>query len=425
MGVRPRWFHILWWCWLTATIAYAQPAATPPAGEALGVQLLTMGPGPAVWERFGHNALVVIEHSSGVNRAYNFGVFDFNDADFIPRFVRGDMRYWMESDETLDMVGPYFQQGRDVWGQVLALSPEQARALFNALEVNALPHNKHYTYHYFLDNCSTRVRDAIDRATGGQLRPQLQAMPTGATYRKHALIGLAEAPLLAVGVDYALSARADRPLSAWEESFLPVRLMEHLQQVTLTDAGGASRSLVERRRALHADETGRYRLPEHPPRRWPAMLALGLAGGAAMALAGPAARRSRLGRWLAGGVWGAWGLLAGVGGMFLLGVWTLTAHVTSYANENLLLTSPIAILLAGLGPLAAAGRARMMTRAVVAFCAASAGVGLMVKAFPAFSQQNGSIIALTLPLWIGAGIGVWWRTRATTPASSPVQEPSA
>lgn len=403
---------------LVASAAPAQdapPPTTRPAMSGLGVQLFTMGPGPAVWERFGHNAVAVIDHDSGVNRAYNFGVFDFNDADFLARFVRGEMRYWMEPADTLEMVGPYVQQGRDVWGQALALSQPQARAMFDALEVNALPHNKYYTYNYYTDNCSTRIRDVIDRAAGGQVRPQLEAVRTGSTYRHHTLIGLAEAPLLAFGVDFALSAYGDRELNAWEESFLPVRLMGHLRRVMVDDGAGGRRPLVEMDRTILAADDPRFRLPERPPTRWPAMLAIGLAGGAAMALAGLRAPHSAFARWLAAGLWGGWGLIAGLGGLFLLGMWLLTAHVASYANENLLQASPAAIGLAVLGPLAAFGRARKMAWPLVAFCGASAVAGLALKPFPGFGQQNWTIMAMTLPLWAGAAAGVRWRFGGAAP----------
>jgi hypothetical protein len=42
--------------------------------------------------------------------------------------------------------------------------------LANSLRENARPENREYLYDYFRDNCSTRVRDAVDRAVGGRVR---------------------------------------------------------------------------------------------------------------------------------------------------------------------------------------------------------------------------------------------------------------
>ena len=57
------------------------------------VGVVTMQPGEIFWERFGHNALVVLDPETGRATSYNFGFFDPGEPDFIGRFVRGDMRY--------------------------------------------------------------------------------------------------------------------------------------------------------------------------------------------------------------------------------------------------------------------------------------------------------------------------------------------
>ena len=51
-----------------------QPPAFPPSsplGSELSISVLTMGPGSEVWERFGHNAIVVEDHQQGTSIAYN------------------------------------------------------------------------------------------------------------------------------------------------------------------------------------------------------------------------------------------------------------------------------------------------------------------------------------------------------------------
>jgi hypothetical protein len=41
-----------------------------------------MGPGGEVWERFGHNAIVVEDHQQGTSVAYNYGMFSFRQENF-------------------------------------------------------------------------------------------------------------------------------------------------------------------------------------------------------------------------------------------------------------------------------------------------------------------------------------------------------
>ena len=79
----------------------------PEPGSRLRVWLLTTGPGDAVWERFGHNALRVLDTETGRDVAYNWGIFDFDQVDFVPRFLKGQMLYMMAPFSTAAMVDSY------------------------------------------------------------------------------------------------------------------------------------------------------------------------------------------------------------------------------------------------------------------------------------------------------------------------------
>ena len=51
---------------------------------------MTMGPGDPVWERFGHNAIRIVDASRGTDSVYNWGTFDFAQPNFIGRFMTGN-----------------------------------------------------------------------------------------------------------------------------------------------------------------------------------------------------------------------------------------------------------------------------------------------------------------------------------------------
>ena len=70
-------------------------AAEPAAAVAPRIGVATMLPGEIFFERFGHDAIVVIDPASGEATSYNFGYFDPSEDDFISRFVRGDMMYYL------------------------------------------------------------------------------------------------------------------------------------------------------------------------------------------------------------------------------------------------------------------------------------------------------------------------------------------
>ncbi|MEO7501078.1 MAG: hypothetical protein ABIW94_00435, partial [Gemmatimonadaceae bacterium] len=58
-----------------ARAAAASDAAVP--GAELTIYLMTMGPGDAVWEKFGHNAIWIHDSARNTDVAYNWGLFDF------------------------------------------------------------------------------------------------------------------------------------------------------------------------------------------------------------------------------------------------------------------------------------------------------------------------------------------------------------
>ena len=62
------------------------PGATAETAEAW---LITYGPGHIYWERFGHNAIWLREPAEGLDHTFMFGFFDFDQENFILKFVRG------------------------------------------------------------------------------------------------------------------------------------------------------------------------------------------------------------------------------------------------------------------------------------------------------------------------------------------------
>ncbi len=372
---------------------------TPP-GSHLTVYLMTMGPGEQVWERFGHNAIWIHDAVAGTDIAYNYGLFDFHQQDFLPRFIRGQMWYWMAGFPAQPYVQSYVRANRSVWLQQLNLPPAARLELQRFLEWNALPENRFYHYDYYKDNCSTRVRDALDRVIGGRIREVTVDVATGKTYRFHTQRLTANDPPIFTGLLLALGPGVDRPISQWEEMFLPLALREHIRAVRLP-AGGATVPLVESERTLFLSTAPTP--PDAPPQWLPWYLILGLVlGGLAAGLGTLGARKSAarvgLGVLLTG-----WGLVAGSGGTVLSGLWAFTDHVMAYRNENLFQVNPLAWLLVfpGVLSLLTPPRAGRWARTAAALVAGLAVLGFVLQILPGLDQVNGPIIALALPVHLG------------------------
>jgi hypothetical protein len=120
------------------------------------------------------------------------------------------------------MLRYYASVGRVVWRQTLALPPDEATRVANALAASAEEDAKYYRYHHFNDNCTTRIRDVLDRATGGRL--SRERVDRAKTFRQWARDGFAgDWPLLAA-VDLLLGRSADRRTDSWQAMFLPSEL---------------------------------------------------------------------------------------------------------------------------------------------------------------------------------------------------------
>src|SRR2546423_1587140 len=124
----------------------------PPTepGSQFTIYVMTMGPGDAAWEKFGHNAIVVQNDLNGLTVAFNWGMFDFEQEHFYFKFVQGRMTYSMAGIEYEAMPKEYRGRlNRTVWLQELELTPRQKANLVDFLLWNEKPENRSYRYDYY------------------------------------------------------------------------------------------------------------------------------------------------------------------------------------------------------------------------------------------------------------------------------------
>jgi hypothetical protein len=401
------------------------PAAMATPGSELTIYHVTMGPGDMVWEKFEHNALWVHDPVLGTDHVYNYGAFDFDEPGYWGRFARGYWRYWLEVSDISRTVFVYREYlNRSIAVQELNLTPAQRADLRDFLEWNALEENRYYYYDYYLDNCSTRIRDAIDRALGGALRTATQDSLTGTTFRWHSERLVADDPAVFTGLLVGLGPGADREINAWEEMFLPGKVQEHLRHLQVPDEAGRMVPLVRTERVLYR-AIGREPLLEAPPNRIGWYLLAGLLIGGLFAALGSRVPRSRTARFGFAGTTALWAAFVGTGGLLLAFLWAFTNHAIAYRNENLLQLNPLMLTLVLLIPALAFG-ARWAARPALWLMFAVAGLsvlGLLLKVLPWFAQANLSLIALALPAHLGLAWATYSLSRA--PARSPGIPPAA
>jgi hypothetical protein len=377
-------------------IAPARADVANAPGANLEVSLITYGPGATYWERFGHDALQLRDTASGQAVNFNYGVFDFNEKNFFLNFARGRMHYLMDAEYAEPEEAFYVQEGRSIVRQRLAFTPQQAAALRDFLFWNLRPENAGYDYDYYVDNCTTRVRDALDKALGGVIHAALAGHPGGMSYRQQTDRLMSAQPWLMLALDLGLGPYADQPLDAWHESFLPGELQASLRAVTVDDGHGDTRPLVQEERELAPNRL------DAPPAQAPDLrLPLGAAGLLLAALLLATGRRWRPGFALLGSLYL---LAAGLVGLLLLALWTLTSHHSAWANANLLLFNPLAFaLLPALWRGTRPGRA-VDTLIVLQLLALLAAV--LLHLLPGTVQQNQPWILFAMPVWLALAWGL-------------------
>ena len=389
----------------------------PTDGRRLAAYLVTFGPGPAVWERFGHNAIWIRDTVSGESHAWDYGRFAFGDG-FLANFARGKLLYWMGRADGVQVVNAYVRNQRSVYLQELDLTPTERVALRDFLDRNFANDQGRYRYDYYLDNCSTRLRDAIDSVTGGRIRATLDSGNSGTTFRWHTRRSLENNLFTWTAADAGLGPKVDRPVTRYGETFLPGKLREYIRTVEYTDDQGRTHSLI--RGELTLAETDRYLVPDTPTEWISRFVLLGLVLGLALFALGAAARDNAFARWLFGFLGGTWTLIAGIGGALLLFLWLGSDHEVAWRNQNLWHFNLLALALLPLLPGALRkDPVRVKPALGLAFLLVVASVlGVIAKGLPGWGQANAEIIALTLPLHAGLALGLRAAIRSPSPSPS-------
>lgn len=375
-------------------------------GTDLTVYLLTFGPGGHPFYKFGHNAIWIHDAAFGTDYVYNYGTFTFSEPALIPKFLVGRFQYWLSRRGIRRTLRVYRAENRYVEAQKLNLSPNARHRLQVFLENNLKPENRYYRYDYYLDNCSTRVRDALEQVLDGRLRAAATA-DAAMTYRQHTLRLTADLWWEYLALDVIMGDFIDQPIDRWAETFIPMELQQVVRSMRVPGPSGSEPLVLEERTLVRSTRPPVLRAP---PSRGGWLLAFGILFGAVLAAMGYGGQRWRGVRVAASILLAGVGLFFGFLGCSFLFLWFLTDHVVAYANENLLQCAPWVIGL----PFLAVGLAKARPVAVrrfqrLVFSAAAASLlGFCAKPLPWLEQDNWRIIALMMPLWAGAALATRW-----------------
>lgn len=298
-----------------------------------GVWLVTYGPGEVYWQRFGHNGIWIRDQDLGLDHVFNFGFFDFEQENFFLRFLQGKMLYFSAAQPAQREFAQYIDENRSIRLQKLALEEEQALRLADFLVREVQPENRDYLYDYYLDNCSTRIRDALDFALDGHLQEYFRQLPAKQDFRDHTRRLTAADFWLYLGLEMGLGRPVDLPINHWQEFFIPAELATAIEQYPFTASGGDGNLVVE---DVMLFDSSLVPPPKVAPMRWHIYL---LASMAVLLAAGwlgkkfPSLAYTRLSK--------TWLLINGLIGSVLVFFWFGTDHQVAASNLNLLVFNPL------------------------------------------------------------------------------------
>jgi hypothetical protein len=373
-------------------------------GDYLTLKVAVMGPGDELYFWWGHVALIVEDAASGTSRFYDYGVFSFKEDNFFVNFAFGRLLYFCLASPTEAALRTYFRTNRDVTLYTLDLPAENKEALWRFAEWNVLPENRNYYYHHFKDNCSTRIRDLLDLALDGQFKARFGDAPGRFTLRQHVRRHTWFSPFFDWFLNFLMGQDIDKPLTIWEEMFLPSEVGTRIADFRYAGSSGEDRPLVSSVEVLNR-AAGRPPVLAAPRRQWPRELVLGLAIALVLALISRLRRtKPGPGRLLWGAAQSALGFFFGISGLLLAFLTFFTNHDYTYHNSNIIYINPLLLAAAPLGVILAAGKnpqkrllAERILRGLWTYVFLGGVLSLLLRVLPGFYQQNQVTLALVLP----------------------------
>lgn len=319
--------HLLFLLTFSVLVASSASATTTPLSPYSKVSVLTCNPGTESYAIFGHSAIRVRDSLAGVDMVFNFGTFDADDPRFYQKFLAGRMTYSLSAGSFRDFIPEYQDGNRIIWEQVLNMSTQDKQLIWERLLENLKEENRYYKYDFLYDNCSTRIRDDLQRIYGSRWDIVTQSPPK--SFRQQFSSGFAYNPWTGFGIDICTGLPADKYPRAGEQLFLPQNLFDALAR------SGAN--LVDT--TIVYDFSHKAGAPAFS---WTSPLAICWMLFAACALV--LAAEVRYKRHLK-----AFDIvifsITGLAGLVMVFLWTMTDHRISRFNLNLLWASPLNLLI--------------------------------------------------------------------------------
>ncbi|KQW97725.1 DUF4105 domain-containing protein [Flavobacterium sp. Root420] len=140
-----------------------------PLSKDAKVSVLTCGLANETYSYFGHTAIRVADSANNIDLVYNYGAFDFSTPNFVAKFAKGDLQYFVVVHPFADFMKEYNYEKRSVFEQELLIPQESKQKLFDNLNTTLLSEERYYTYKFIDKNCTSMVVDIINKTLNGNV----------------------------------------------------------------------------------------------------------------------------------------------------------------------------------------------------------------------------------------------------------------
>jgi hypothetical protein len=200
----------------------------------LRISILTCTPGEELYSTFGHSAVRITDSVSKSDVVYNYGTFNFDEPGFYTKFIRGKLTFYLSTEDFDSFIYSYQQENRGIIEQVLNLSCTEKFNMLLLLQTNMLRQNMFYKYDFTFDNCTTRLRDLLEKTADAPVQFG-QVLHTRSTFRDliYEYLDYNDKQWSKLGIDILLGRRLDVKMKPREVMFLPDYLMKSFDSTTI------------------------------------------------------------------------------------------------------------------------------------------------------------------------------------------------
>jgi len=352
--------------------------------EACRISLLTASPGDELYTTFGHSAIRIVDTLRTYDFVFNYGMFDFRTPNFYPKFIKGNLKYWLGRQKLNDFLWVYTRENRKVTERVMNLNDQQKSDIIDFLVYNIHPDNRVYLYDFFYDNCATRIRDLVKNELGDTFK-YAHILNREVTFRQLLDEYLITMPWADFGIDLILGLKADQQASFSNQMFLPDYLESNLSKGMVND------------QPLFQEETTLLPFQFKPNRKvgyiTPLIaMSLLLILIALLTIFIKSKALQHTFDWLVFFILGMMGLVFAF-------MWLGTAHQACYQNLNMLWANPLYLFLI---PMALIKNYKWIWWVVLIL------IVILLFTFPVFPQQYHLAF---IPIFLMIGVRCWYRIK--------------